>query len=469
MKRKSAIILALVLAITAAAGCAGSTKESSAEPESLQETSTVQAPHETEADSQNESEVKKGEYVGFDGVDPDISAEITIYRHYADADKINVDGAIAKMKEKYPNLVINIEHRSDSDGTALKTWAAVGELPDIFENTAADAYQSMLDNGDLYVMDEAIEATGFYDLFTNGKISQEGHTNADGHQYSMACEVDNVLCIRYNKELFAELGLSEPTNFEEFKHSITVLQEADKIPFALFGAEQWPAMSLYSLAVVAEGEYAGVDALADGTATIESEPFSRAAEKFQEIVDMGVFGKSALSTNYQHATEMLSTGQAGYMVNGTWFWQTTEEEGFADKIDWCSFNVFADADASEEVQGRCVGGKVREHQHSVNANPPSGLDPYIVSLIQCEFEYYFRLNSAKQGNMTTVIGEFDFKGGEAYENFNQSYGSFKSFNTLPADISNAELVTYLGSSVEMMVSGNSTAGQFVEEMKENGF
>lgn len=410
-----------------------------------------------------------GEYVGFDGVDTNLEAEITIYRHYADGDKANVDLAIEKMNKKYPNLVINIEHRADGDGTALKTWAAVGELPDIFENTAVDAYQSMLDNGDIYPLDDAVAATGFYDLFTNGKTSQEGHTNADGHQYSLACEADYVLCLWYNREVFEELSISEPTNYEEFKASITALKDAGKIPIALFGSEQWPAVAMYALATVAEGQYEGLDSLNDGTATMEDAAFKSAADKFQEIVDLGAFGTGALSTNYQQATEMLSTGMAGYMTNGSWFWVTTETDGFADTIDWCNYNVFADADVAEEVKGRMVGGQVREQYHSVNANPPSGLDPYLLSLLLCEFEYNFQLSNAESGNLSTVIGDFEFKGGEAYVDFKDNYSSFKSFTYLPGDMDNAELITYVNNAVEMMVTGNYTAEEFVQEMQERGF
>jgi ABC-type glycerol-3-phosphate transport system substrate-binding protein len=409
----------------------------------------------------------KGEYVGFNGVDPNISATITMHRHYADADKVDMDAAAAVMAKKYPGLKIEFIHRTNSG--ELKTWAAVGEMPDIFENTYIDTYISLLENGDIYNLDDAISATGFYDLFTNGKISQEGHTNVDGHQYSLSCEVNHVLELWYNKSLFKELNLTEPTNFDEFKRCITTLRDAGKIPIALFGAEKWPAMALYSLACIAEGEYDGLDAINYEKATFRDTPFRRAADKFKEIVRLGAFGRGALSTNYQQAHQLMATGQAGFFVSGSWYWLTTEAEGIADNVDWCNYNVFADAGVAEEVKGRCVGGGVKEQQYSVNAKPPSGLDPYTVALLLCEFEYNVRLNSAKEGNMTTVIGDFEFKGGEAYADFNKSYGSFKSFTTFPPDMTNTKLVTYLENAVEMMVSDNYTVEEFLQEMVASGF
>jgi raffinose/stachyose/melibiose transport system substrate-binding protein len=413
--------------------------------------------------------VDRSAYVGFKGIDPAIKANVKIYRYYAGADKTCMDYAVKKLTEKYPGLHISIEHRSDSDGTAIKTWAAVGDLPDIFEITSSDSYKTLLDNDDLYCLDDAIKATGFYDLFSNGAVSQKAHTHSDGHQYSMADEVSHVFEIWYNKELFTQLGLTEPTNFEEFKNCIRVLKKAGKIPIALFGNEQWPGTALYSLACIAEGKDEGVEAINDGTAKITEEPFVKGAKKFAEIAKMGAFGSSALSTNYQQAFSMLFTGKAGFFVSGTWFWQTIENAKVGNKIDWCNYNVFADEKNKEAVKGKCVGGKIKEMQYSVNSNPPSGLDPYTVALLACEFEYYVRLCAAQAGDMTTVIGNFKFNGSESYTDFNANYGNFKTFTTLTGDMSNGAFVSALGNAVEMMVTGNYDAEKFISDLKSYGY
>ena len=462
MKRKlSGIVVLCVMLALVLSGCPGKGAKVEA---SVSVDSSGTAAGQGEAAS-----VDRSAYVGFDGIDPGIEGEVTIYRYYAGADKVCMDYAVDKLAKKYPGLKINIEHRTDSDGTAIKTWAAVGELPDIFEITSFDAYESLMGNGDLYVMDDAIQATGFYDLFSNGPASQSDHTNKDGHQYSMACEVNHVLVLWYNSELFGELGLSEPTNYVEFKHTVEVLRNAGKVPIALFGAEQWPGAAFYSLAAIAEGKDEGVEAVNDGIANIKEDPYVRAAEKYAEIADMGGFGSGALSTNYQQAFEMMFNKQAGYFISGTWFWSTIEESNMGDKTDWCNYNVFADDAVKEEVQGKCVGGKIKEMQYSVNANPPSGLDPHDISLLACEFEYYVRLCAAEAGNMTTVLGDFEFNGSESYADFNRSYGNFKTFTTLTGDMSNGDFVSALGNAVEMLVTSNYSADEFIEDLESYGY
>lgn len=408
----------------------------------------------------------------FSSVDPAVEGEITIYIYYADASIPIIDAAVAKMGEKYPNLKINIEHRADSDGTALKTWAAVGELPDIINIPSADTYNTLLENGDLFALDDALAATGYYDAFVNGhELYEPAHVEpSDGKSYSFGNDVNNAFTVYYNVSLFNELGLTEPTNFEEFKHCITVLKDAGKIPIALFGAEQWPGMALYELACVAEGAYEASNAVNNGEVKYaDNEAYKRAAEKFQEIVELGAFGTGALSTNASQAFELEATGEAGFVCNGSWHWSTIETDGYGDNTGWCHYNVFADADKAEEVKGHCVGGSINKHNLSVNANPPSGLDPEVVAELALEFDYLMKSAEGENGLRTTAIGDFQVTGSDSFVDFAETFDTFTTFTVWPQDMSDGNLVSSLGNAVEMMVSGNFTAEDFMAEMADCGY
>lgn len=487
MKKKvTAILTACVMTAATLAGCGGNadtgkeqesapaaaetqpeeSEEPAAEPEEA-ETETEES-GETQAAAESADGVK--DPFGYTYVGQDVSAELTIYRYYADSDKDNMDYAIEKMKEKYPDLSFTIEHRTNSDGSALRTWAAVGELPDIFEINAADVYQILKDDGSLYVVDEEVKATGFYDLFSNGAAALEARTSDDGHQYGFGCEVSNLGQLWYNKELFQELGISEPTNFEEFKECITVLKDAGKVPVALFAAEKWPATSLYSLACIAEGQPQGLDAVNDGAASITDEVYGKGADKFVEIANLGAFGKGALSTNYQQAYEMMYSGEAGFFLSGAWFFLTIESDGMGDKIDYCNYNVFADDAVKEEVRWNALGGAQTEAKYSVNTEPPCGLDPETVTYLGLEFEYWTRVAAGVAGNMTTVIGDFDFNGSEGYKDYYENYGNYKTFTNFTGDLSNGEFVVTADNACEMVVSGNYTTGEeLVEDIASGGF
>lgn len=404
-------------------------------------------------------------------VDSNTEAEITIYIYYADSSIATVDDAVAKMQEKYPNLKINIEHRADSDGTALKTWAAVGELPDIINIPSADTYDTLLGNNDLYALDEAIEATSYYDYFVNGDLYKAAHTEeSDGKTYSFGNDDTNAFTVFYNREVFDELGLSEPENYDEFKECIVTLKEAGKIPIALFGAEQWPGMALFELASIAEGASTGSTPVNAGTMKYgDDEAYLRAATKMEEITALGAFGTGALSTNASQAFELESTGQAGFVVNGSWHWSTIETDGYGENTGWCHYNVFADADKAEETKGLCVGGAINKHNLSVNANPPSGLDPEVLARLALEFDYNLKVSQGERGLRTTAIGDFTLDGSAAYADFADTYATFTSFTVWPQDMSDGAMVTALGNGIEMIVSGNYTAEDFMEEMSASGY
>lgn len=137
---------------------------------------------------------------------------------------MNLDYAINKNAEKYPNLTLRwsivpiLTDRPCAPGRRRRT-------PGYFrDQLPRKVYKTLKDDGTLYVVDNEVENTKFYDLFSNGEAAKEARTADDGHQYGFGCEASNLGELFYNKELFDELGISEPTNYEEFKASIQKLE-----------------------------------------------------------------------------------------------------------------------------------------------------------------------------------------------------------------------------------------------------
>lgn len=461
--------LAMVTSMLTACGTSAQTEKKESVTEEYAEDSLPEATGETESAAEAVATDVTDPF-GYDYVSQDVDADLTVYRYYADTDKTNLDYAINVMQQKYPNLTFTMEHRTDSDGSTLRTWAAVGELPDIFEINSAEVYQTLKEDGTLHVVDDEVENTKFYELFSNGDAAKEARTADDGHQYGFGCEASNLGELFYNKELFNELGISEPTNYEEFKDSIEKLKEAGKVPIALFGAEKWPATTIFSLAAIAEGQTTGLDAINDGEASISDDVYRAAAEKYVEIANMGAYGKAALSTNYQQAYEMMYNGEAGYFLSGAWFFLTIESDGMGETIDYCKYNVFADDAVKEEVRWNALGGYQTEAKYSVNSNPPCGLDAETVTYLGLEMEYWTRVSAGLEGNMTTVIGNFEFKGGTGYKAYYNNYGNYKTVCNFTGDLSNGEFVTAADNACEMVISGNyTTADELIEDIASSGF
>ena len=60
--------------------------------------------------------------------------KLRIYAQYADEDtKTPYDYAVAELKKEMPNVELELDIQAQDDGQKLKTYAATGNLPDIFQ------------------------------------------------------------------------------------------------------------------------------------------------------------------------------------------------------------------------------------------------------------------------------------------------------------------------------------------------
>jgi raffinose/stachyose/melibiose transport system substrate-binding protein len=59
---------------------------------------------------------------------------LRIYAQYSDDDtKIPYDYAVAELAKDYPNVKLELDIQAQDDGQKLQTYAATGNLPDIFQ------------------------------------------------------------------------------------------------------------------------------------------------------------------------------------------------------------------------------------------------------------------------------------------------------------------------------------------------
>ena len=240
MKRKMiACMLALTMAMGMLAGCGAGEKSEKA------------------ASEQNKGTEESGEMK--------IPEEITLYTYYTDSEVPIVDKTLERLKKIYPDLTIHIEHRTDADGTVLKTRAAVGELPDIFECTG-QLTEILRKSEDLVELDSAIEEKELFSKFLDNNFDVK--KAEDGHYYAIDATKPEGCLIYYNTEVFDKLNLEEPKNFDEFKEVVSTLKKNDVIPLALFAQEKWPGLQMYDMAVIGQGQYLGLTGLEDGQTKI---------------------------------------------------------------------------------------------------------------------------------------------------------------------------------------------------------
>lgn len=385
--------------------------------------------------------------------------EITIYTYYAESAKLAIDGALVEMQKLYPDIIFNIEHRSDADGSVLRTRAAVGELPDIMELTGA-LTETFVTSKDILMLDDNMNKMGFLDKFIPNVL--EGSKYGDGHYYAIGPDVPENYMIFYNKSVFNELNLSAPTNFEEFKEVVTTLKGAGKIPLALFGAEQWPGLQLYDLAVLGSGNTNGIGALeADTTASADA-AYITAAEKVLELVNLGLIGDGVFNTNSAQAMEMVKLGQAGMYSCGSWYLGDCAEYG--DEIDFFDYNPFCDTGSEEALRWYKSGGAPSAGGYGVSAKTE---DPDLVQEIALSFVIEKARANTKVNSVVNLLNEEvqpDVPRSESYERYANDVTGYKNMSKYGWALTNPELYIVLQDTTEKLLAGSMTPADYIAEL-----
>lgn len=273
-----------------------------------------------------------------------------IYTAYADADQILVNATIESLHEKNPSISFVVEPRTGMDGGIIKTRAAVGELPDIIEGSQMLMASLRLTN-DLYPLENSILKLNLSSSFQANTLVFPN--SADGHIYGVSYNETEPMQFYYNRSLFTRLGLPPPSNYESLVSAVSVLKDNRFIPLTMYAQEKWVPVQLLDMAAVAEnptGLLGGEASQTNPSAT----HVLRAAEKLQELLEMGLLDKDVLTTDTTRAYKLFRNGQAGMLFDGRWYLRNTAD--YIDEIGILPGNPFADANNGVLSQVQSSGG-----------------------------------------------------------------------------------------------------------------
>ncbi len=328
MKKKVlSTILCAVLAASTLIGCGSTSTESS---------STGAATSSTETTSSATESTASGEKV-----------TLSIYTQYADDDtKVPYDYAVEQLAIAYPNVELNLIVQAQDDGQTLKTLAATGQLPDIYQ-ASTDIINTFRESNQIMVLNDVAASTGFLDKL------YEANTNLayaeDGNIYAFPFSGQEYVLWYYNKAVFAANGLEVPTTYDELLHCIEVFKGAGITPIALFGQEGWITSAAYDVIATRYTE-GGIKALDEGTANITDEAYVSAANMLEKLVAAGLFQDSVTTTNYDQASELFLSGQAAMFINGQWYIEDATKT-LGDDVDWMFYPA---QDAASYEAGKAV-------------------------------------------------------------------------------------------------------------------
>ena len=255
---------------------------------------------------------------------------LKIYAQYSDDDtKIPYDYAVEQLAIDYPNVTLELDVQAQDDGVKLQTYAATGNLPDIFQ-VGLSQIETFKESGNIMILDDVAKSTGFLDRAHPS--SENIIYNEDGHIYAFPYAGNELVLWYYNKALFTEFDVKVPETYEELLTAIETFNANDIVPMSIFAKEKWITTAMYDV-LATRFEPAGITKLDSGAGKASEEAYVKAAETLNALVNAGLFAEGATNTNYDQAAALFYEGKAAMFLNGQWeIAGSTEKLG--ENADW---------------------------------------------------------------------------------------------------------------------------------------
>ncbi len=221
------------------------------------------------------------------------------------------DSVIAAFEADNPGIHVEKIVATGDDRTMFwKTLAASGSFPDI----VMEAQYLASSAPELFAELPAETAA----LFEEGAMCTYGGKTIlvpFSKQLRMQCY--------YNKADYEELGLSEPTTYDEFVSNCAALKAAGKTPLMCGGTgDVWATGQPYWIAITnqqlvnADPDF--VAKINSGEKTWTDPVVIESMETWKELIDAGYYHPGAMSWSYAQAAAEFQNGGASMMIDGSW-------------------------------------------------------------------------------------------------------------------------------------------------------
>ena len=198
--------------------------------------------------------------------------------------------------------------------SVLQTQLRSGEGPDVFRWGAGPSFGGALaEAGLLLDLTEAYEENG-WDVYESAKEQ----VTVDGKIYGIPGEGETI-GVFYNKDVFDNLGLAEPTNLQDLGQAAGAAKDAGFVPFAVSDQEGWQGGHLLSMALSSRVGSERVNALIAGEESWTSPDVVAALQQWADWQSAGYLTEFPTSIDYDSGTALFLAGEAAMIPNGSWF------------------------------------------------------------------------------------------------------------------------------------------------------
>lgn len=452
-KRILSTLVCLTVAATTIMGCGSQAPSNAGSDTPAAETKTEEAKTE-EAKTEEKAADTTAEASGD-------KVTLSIYTQYADDDtKVPYDYAVEQLAEAYPNVELNLIVQAQDDGQTLKTLAATGQLPDIYQ-ASTDIINTFRESNQIMVLNDVAQSTGFLDKLYDA--NKDLAYAEDGNIYAFPFSGQEYVLWYYNKALFAENNLEIPETYDDLLNCIEVFKSKGITPLALFGQEGWNTAAAYDVIATRYAE-GGIKALDEGKANITDEGYVNAAKKMEELVAAGLYQEDATTTNYDQASEKFLSGQAAMFINGQWYIEDATKT-LGEDVDWMFYPA---EDAASYEAGKAVfsgGGSAS----GFAVNPDSENAQLAAEVAEFITEKYCEAKVMYRHNPLVAIDtgkEPDSEYPAMMKKLSDTLPSITATTKFTWGLTNSTFNDAIQSESQGLVSGQFSADEFIQDIED---
>jgi len=249
------------------------------------------------------------------------------------APRAAMEGAIARFGEKHPDL--NVE-TTVIDREAYKTQIRnflTADAPDVATWYAANRMRPYVEAG----LFEDVSDLWAEDMFVNDLASTKGAMTIDGKQWGVPYTYYQW-GVYYRADIFAELGLTEPTTWDEEKANCAKIVASGRACYTIGTKFLWTAGGWFDYMNMRTNGFDFHMQLLQGDASWESDEVKATFGNWKELIDMGGFIANHQTYSWQEALPFMVNGEAAAYLMGNFAVAPLREAGLTDdQLDFYQF------------------------------------------------------------------------------------------------------------------------------------
>ena len=232
----------------------------------------------------------------------------------------------AAFQKRYPNIKIKRVAKSFTDlQTTLKLAASGPNPPDVVEaNNGYSAMGPLVQAKLLMPLDKYANRYAWNSRYSAGirrmnMFSTDGKRFGTGSLFGLPM-TGEVVGVFYNKSKLSALGVKVPTTFQAFESALAKAKSAGQTPIQFGNLDKWPGIHMYEEPMLqfTPKSWARTWVFGIGAPSFKIGGTQQAATTLQKWVKNGYFTSGFAGLGYDPSWTNFGKGQGVFLITGSW-------------------------------------------------------------------------------------------------------------------------------------------------------